>query len=305
MRKLLITLAALGALGMVPAGAVAEDLDFGGSLGLEFTFTPIPPADVDISTDITLSLSFADAQVISRTRLTWDGLQEAWLSFGLDLKALELISAMRFDPCFSMYRLQAWGEWCPAELGGLVLLENLAAPCEPADYTVGVVLDLGLNLEYGFWLRSLTGFGVWDLYYLVDDLVRTDLSPAPGWWFEEQLLGIGLQGECFSVDSWILFTDLGLNWAHFGSAYRWTEPDVEVGTRLWWTGGMAFDSAELIVAGTINPVTLRSVTVFDLGGFVMQEIDIEVAFSGITIYSQTMFDFVGLLQQVAGIELRF
>ncbi len=305
MKKLLIMLAALGALGLMPAGAVGEEFGFGGSLGLEFTFTPVPLGDLDISTDITLSLSFATAEVVSRTRLTWDGLQEAWLAFGLDLKVLELGSAMRFDPCFSMYRLQARGEWCPVEFGGLVLLENLADLCEPPDYTVGVVLDLGLQLTSGFWLRSLTGFGVWDLYYFVDDRVRTDISAAPGWWFEEQLLGMGLRGECFSVDSWILFTDLGLIWARLGSSYSWSQPDVEVGASLWWSGGWAFDTAELFVAGTIKPVTLRSVTVFDLSGFLMQEIDIEVEFSGITIYSQTLFDFAGLLQQVAGIEIRF
>ncbi len=305
MKKNLTMLAVLAAVALLPAGTMGEEFRFGGSLGLEFTFTPVPPADLDISSDITLSLSFGNAQVISRTRLTLDGFHQAWLGFGLDLSVLHLETAMRFDPCFSMYRLEVRGEWCPAEFGGLLLLENLAPICEPPDYTVGVVLDLGLQLTSGFWLRSLTGFGVWDLYYLVDELARTDISAAPGWWFEEQLLGMGLQAECFSVDSWILFTDLGLIWARLSSSYSWSQPDVAVGASLWWSGGWMFDTAELFVSGTIHPVTLRSVTVFDLSGFVMQEIDVEVTFSGITIYSQTVFDFLGLIQQVAGIELRF
>ncbi len=297
--------ATLAALMIVVTGAMAEDCGFGGSLGLEFTFTPVPPAALDISTDITLSLTFGGAHLLSRTLLTWDGLEASWLTVGMDFGNVQFETGMRFDPCFSMYRLEARGGCCPFSLGGLLILENLAPLCEPPDYTVGLALDLGLSFSSGFWVRSLTGFGVWDLYYLVDCDLRTDVQAAPGWWFEEQLVGLGLKGPCFSADTWVLFTDLGLSWWRVATTYRWTQPHVEVGTRLWFMGLFAFTQADLVVAGHIEPVALESVTTFDLGGFVMQKINIEVAFSGISIYARTLFDFSGLLQQVAGLELRF
>ncbi len=297
--------ATLAALVILVTGAMGEDCGFGGSLGLEFTFTPVPPAALDISTDITLSLTFGGAYLMSRTHLTWDGLEASWLTVGLHFEDLEFRSSMRFDPCFSMYRLEARGLCCPFSLGGLLILENLAPLCEPPDYTLGVALDLELSFSSGFWVRSLTGFGVWDLYYLVDDDVRTDIQAAPGWWFEEQLIGLGLYGTCFFTDTWVLFTDLGLSWWRVATSYRWTQPQVEVGARLWFLGLFAFTQADLVVAGHIEPVALESVTTFDLGGFLMQKLSIEVAFSGITIYARTHFDFSGLLQQVAGLELRF
>ncbi len=306
MKKLLTVVAVSAVLGLTPTGAAGQELGFGGTLGMEFTFTPLPPAGLDITADITLALSFGNAEVTNRTRLAWDGLREAWLGFGLDFSLLQVETAMRFDPCFSMYRLALRTTWCPVELGGLILVENLGVLCEePPDYTVGLVLDLTFALESGYWLRSLTGFGVWDLYNLVDDDPRTDISAAPGWLFEEELLGMGFHSQCFLVDSWILFTDLGLSWARLGSAYRWSQPDIEVGARLWWSGGWLFDTAELFVAGTIDPVTLRSTTVFDLTGFLMQRIYVDVTFSGITIYAESVFDFIGLLKQIVGIELRF
>jgi len=308
--RLLVTLVAIGVIGLLPTDGFGGGANFGGSLGMEFAFTPLPPADVVISTDINLGLRFAGGGVSSRTRLTWDGIEAAWLSLMWDLDIVEIRNTMRFDPCFSRYQLQASGGWCICEwavidVGGLLLLEDLADPCEPSDYTVGLALDLGFKMDYGFWLRSITGFGVWDLYHLVDDSPHTDVVAAPQWWFEEQLLGVGFRSPCFSVDSWMLFSDLGLLWARLGTAYRWSRPDLEVGSRLTWAAGPTFDSAQLIVSGTLAPVSVRSVTTFDLTGFMMQEIDVEVAFSGITIYTETLFDFSGLLQQVVGFELRF
>jgi len=308
--RLFITLVVAGVIGLLPMQGAGREAEFTGSLGMEFSFTPLPPADVVISSDITLGLRLGQGEVSSRTRLTWDGIEAAWLTLMWDLNIVQLSNTMRFDPCFSRYQLQAssrWGicEWASFDVGGLLLLEDLADPCEPSEYTVGLVLDLGFKMDYGYWLRSLTGFGVWDLYTLVDDDPRTDVVAVPQLRFEEQLLGMGFRSPCFSADSWLLFTDLGVLWARLGTAYRWSQPELEVGSTLTWAAGPTFDSAELIVSGTLAPVTVRSVTTFDLSGFLMQEIDVEVAFSGITIYSETLFDFSGLLQQVVGFELRF
>lgn len=295
----------VAALLVVPAFAQEQGCELSGTLGMEFTFTPVPPATLNVDTAITLSLAFAGAQVSSRTVISLNGLEAEHLTFGVDLDGVTLTTGMRFDPCFSKYWFSVRGGCCPFDLGALFLVENLAQPCQTPDYTVGIVLDIGLHFDSGFFVRSLTGFGVEWLYYLIDDDPSTDLVAVPGWWFEEELIHLGFATDCLNTESIFLFDELGFSWAQFQAFYRWSEPAIELGARVWLDSVFAFSRADLVLGVTIDPVELQSTTSFDFSGFLSQEIDISVSFSGIRLYSRTSFDFTGLVSEVVGFELSF
>jgi len=300
------TAAALTAALLLCAGpGFADDCGFAGTVGWDVYVRPVVPSTLAITSDITLSLSFGGAHVFSRTSLSWLALEAAYLGLGLSFEGLLLTSGMRFDPCLSMYRLEIESTCCPFVIGGLIQLESTAAPCDPPMYSLGLVLDLELWFAGCFWTRSLTGFGVWDVYTLIDDRPETDITLAAGLWLEEQLVGLGYQGACFSGDALALFTppDLWPTWARFGAAYRWPDPVIELGARLWTLGLSAFESAELRFHIEVLPVIVSSVTTFDLGGFVLQEVYLGVALSGLEVYARAVFDTIGLIVLVVGAQV--
>ena len=296
-----IVVAGLSLLG-IPQEA---DCTFSGVLGMEFAFIPTPPATLEVETTITLGLSFAGASVESRTVLSLDGLEAKHFKMGVELDGATLTTGMRFDPCFSKYWFEVRGGCCPFDLGTLFLVENLAPPCQTPSYTVGIVLDLGLAFDSGFFVQSLTGFGVEGLYHLIDDDPATDLTAVAGWWFEEGLLHLGFATDCLRTESIFVFDELGFSWAQFYASYTWQEPIIEIGARVWLSSMFAFDRSDFILGFSIDPVSLRSITSFDWMGFSSQEIDISIEFSGIRLYSRTLFDFTGLISVTIGFELSF
>jgi|Deesub1362B_J571_1020462.scaffolds.fasta_scaffold04975_3 hypothetical protein len=303
MRKSFVVAILLLGLGL---GALAqEQCQFSGTLGLEVSFVPVPPANLDVFTTVDLGLSFCGVGVESRTVLSLTGLEAEHLQFFLELDGLAFRTGLRFDPCFSKYWFEVRFGCCPFELGGLFLVENLADTCQTPDYTVGIVLDMGLWFDGGFFVRSLTGFGVIGLYYLIDEDPATELIAVPGWWFEEELLQVGFSTECLDIQTIVLFDTLGFAWAQFSASYYWSEPWIELGSRVRLNSAFGFDWAELILGIRVDPLTLRSVTSFDFSGFLGQEIYVAVEFSGIRLYSRTVFDFTGLLLQLVGFEIQF
>lgn len=292
-------------LGLAVGGLAQEPCDFSGVLGVEFSFIPVPPAGLDVFTTVELGLSFCGVGVESRTVLSLTGLEAEHLRFFLELEGLSFGTGMRFDPCFSKYWLEVRFGCCPVEVGGLFLVENLVAACQTPDYTVGIVLDLGLWFDGGFFVHSLTGFGVIGLYYLIDEDPATELIAVPGWWFEEELVHLGFITDCLDLQSWILFDTAGFAWVQFAASYYWSEPWIELGTRIRLNSAFGFDWAELILGLRVDPLTLRSVTTFDFSGFLGEEIYVAVEFSGIKLYSRTVFDFTGLLLELVGFEIQF
>ncbi|MDD2912940.1 MAG: hypothetical protein PHF77_05465 [Candidatus Bipolaricaulis anaerobius] len=277
---------------------------FSGSLGIEVAFTP-SSSSLDLASAVTLALACDRVEVISRTELSLTGLEAEHLMMGVDLDGIGLRSGMRFDPCFSKYWFEVRGGCCPWELGGLFLVENLAEACEPPDYTVGLVLDLGVAWHPGFFARSLTGFGVTDLDHLLDDDPATDLTAVSGVWFEEELLHLGFTGACFRADSRVLLNPYGLAWSELGASYLYPDPEAELGARIRLNGSFGLSWAKLFLGVRVPPVGIRLVTAFNLGGFVSQEVWVEVVFSWVRIHSRTQFDFGGLIQSTIGIELDF
>jgi len=259
------------ACGIGVMGLAQEGCELSGALGVELTFTPVPPASLSVDTAITSSLSFAGASVESRTVISLDGLESEHMRFAIDLDGVTLATGMRFDPCFSRYWFEVRGGCCPFDLGALLLVENLAEACQTPDFTVGIVLDLGLAFDPGFFVRSNVGFA----------------------------------SQCLRTESLFSFDELGFAWAQLHASYMWAEPAAQLGARLWIDSTFAFSQADLILRVTIDPVELRSVTSLDSLGFLSQEIDISISFSGVKLYSRTSFDFTGLLSEVIGFELSF
>ncbi len=297
----------LGALALVVAwGGVAwgQGPSLSGSLGMELVFTPLPLATLDIASAITLALTFGRAEVISRTELSIAGLVAQHLTMGVNLDGVGLRTGMRFDPCFSQYWFEVRGGCCPLELGGMFLVENLAPTCQTQSWTIGIVLDLGLAWRPGFSVRNLTGFGVTNLYHLIDLDPATALTAVPGWWFEENLVYLGFTSTCFLVETVILFDPGGLAWGEFGAAYRYPDPAAELGARIRLNRGFGLDWARLTLGVRVPPVAVKLATTFNLLGFVAQEVGVEVFFSWVRIYSQTQFDFSGLIRAAVGFELR-
>ncbi|GAB4306337.1 MAG: hypothetical protein Kow0097_05790 [Candidatus Bipolaricaulota bacterium] len=272
------------------------------TVGIEVTFT----APTAFSGATSLSLALGQATVGSRTEFSLAGLDAEHLTLAVDLGGVTFGTGMTFDPCFSRYWFDVRGScyvWCcPLGMGGLFLVENLAPVCQPPVYTMGIVLDLGMGYQPGFFARSLTGFGVTNVWALIDPDPATSVVAVPGLWFEEELLHFGYTGACFLADGAVLLDPFGFVWTEFGASYVHPEPEAELGIRLRLdTSGL--DWAKLILGVRVPPVAVRLVTTFNLLGFVEQEVKVEVFFSWVRLYARTRFDFGGFLQVVVGAEL--
>lgn len=299
----------VGVLGLALLGGALAVSQTGpvGALGFAVTFasSTTPPS---LTSEVTLGLSFGRAELQSRTELSLlPGVSFAaqHLVVGVNLDGIVLRTGMRFNPCFSRYWFEVRGGCCPLELGGLFLVENLAPTCQTPNYTIGIVLDVGVAWRPGFFARSLTGLGVTNLYGLIDLDPGTWLIAVPGMWFEEELLHLGFAGGCFRADALVLFDPFGLAWVELGASYLYPNPEAELGARVRFLGTLALDWARLFLGVRVPPVGVRLVTEFDLGGFVAQEVEVEVLFSWVRIYSRTRFDFGGFLQATVGIEVKF
>ncbi|HEU67725.1 MAG TPA: hypothetical protein ENN53_00590 [Candidatus Acetothermia bacterium] len=273
-----------------------------GTVGTEITFTA-PGAS---SGATSLSLAFGQATVSSRTEFSRAGLDAEHLTLAVDWGGVTFGTGMTFNPCFSRYWFDVRGScylWCcPLGLGGLFLVENLAPVCQIPDYTMGIVLDLGTGYERGFFARSLTGFGVTNVWALIDLDPATFVAAAPGLWFEEELLHVGFTSDCFLADAAVLFDPFGFVWTEFGASYIYPEPEAELGVRSRLDASW-LDWAKLFLGVRVPPVGVRLVTTFDLLGFVEQEVWVEVSFSWVRIYSRTRFDLGSFLQVTVGAEV--
>lgn len=282
---------------------LAQELSFSGSLGMDFLFLPSTPPSMDAA--FTLSMDVGKGGVKSLTVLSLAGLEAEHLWFWLNFSGITLKSGLTFDPCFSRWTLAVSGGCCPFFLGGMFLLGNLAPPCQTPAYTVGLILEFGVGEEPGFLIRSLTGFGVTNIYALIDDDPWTDVTLVSGWYFEEQLLHFAWSGECWRLYTTWMFTWTGLGFGELGVNYRFFQPIVDLGASLRVDSGFSLDWAKLYLGVTVDPVSVYSATAFDFFGFKWEEIGIKINFSQVLIYSATRFDLSGLIWIRVGFELKF
>jgi len=282
---------------------LAQEPTFSGSVGMDFLFQPDTPLTVDAA--FTLTMDVGKGGVKSSTILSLAGLEAEHLWMWLNFQGITLKTGLTFDPCFSRWALNVSGGCCPFFLGGWFFLGNLAPACQPPNYTIGLVLDFGVGGEPGFLARSLTSFGVQDLYALIDDDPWTDVTLVPGWYFEEELLHFAWAGDCWRLYTTWLFTYAGLSFGEFGVTYRFTQPLVTLGASLRLNSSLALDWVKLYLGVTVDPVSVYSATAFNFTSFLWQEIGLRIQFSQVSIYSATRFDLTGLIWIRVGFELRF
>ncbi|MBC7318039.1 hypothetical protein H5T57_02140 [Candidatus Bipolaricaulota bacterium] len=281
----------------------AQEPSFSGTVGMDFRFAPDTPLSVDAA--FTLTMDVGKGGMKSTTILSLTGLEAEHLWMWLDFEGITLKTGLTFDPCFSRWTLALSGGCCPFFLGGWFFLGNLAPACQPPDYTIGLILDFGVGGEPGFLARSLVGFGVTDLSFLIDEDPWTDVTLVPGWYFEEALLHFAWTGDCWRLYTTWSFTYAGLGFGELGVSYRFLQPVVELGATLRLDSSFALDWVKLYLGVTVDPVSLYSATAFDFSGLLWQEIGIKIQFSQVLIYSATQFDLSGLRWFRVGFELKF
>ncbi len=281
----------------------AQEPSFSGSLGMDFLFLPGNPPSMDAA--FTLTMDVGKGGMKSTTVLSLAGLEAEYLWIWLNFQGITLKSGLTFDPCFSRWALNVSGGCCPFFLGGWFFLGNLAPACQTPNYTIGLVLDFGVGGEPGFLARSLTGFGVKDLYHLIDEDPWTDVTLVPGWFFEEELLHFAWSGDCWRFYTTWMFTWMGLGFGELGVSYRFSQPLVELGASLHIDSSFSLAWAKLYLGVAVDPVSVYSATAFDFFGLEWEEIGIKVNFSQVLIYSATRFDLSGLVWIRVGFELKF
>jgi len=376
-------------LGGSVAHAQDRELGFTGGVGLEITYTPVPPTSFNIGSKLALSFEVAGFSFVSETGFDLFGFQSERVTLGVDLGAVQIGEEIRFDPYFSWNELSIDLSIVGVEIGVDLILANIGGVQTPT-YSMGSVLGLSSGIVCGFSITSLTGFGAVDLvnilggieapfsyellslFHHVDTLCETsvdlDVTIVSGFYFEEELfrLEVDYMGMIASNTTWFDYT--GLTKSLFELGYRFEEPSlrflaamaldgsfvitgldfiidlqidvVRFTSHTWFVenslpapipiifGGQAFAvsfeicgvlfTTETIFDGSfffaeqalaieawIDPVSLKSLTVFDTTGFASQCIYADVTLCGVVLYTQAEFDFTGIQEATFGFSITF
>ena len=96
-----ITLCMVLLLSAAGAIAVADGVDFSGSVGLDITYTPVPPTSYNIDTGLSMAFSVSGFTFTSTTGVDLTGFQSEIVTLDVDLGAVQLGDEIRFEPSFS------------------------------------------------------------------------------------------------------------------------------------------------------------------------------------------------------------
>ncbi|MFC2077365.1 hypothetical protein ACFLTM_00960 [Candidatus Bipolaricaulota bacterium] len=369
--------------------AMASDLGFSGRVGLEVSYTPIPPASYNIAADLSLGFDVDGFSFTSETGFDLFGFQSEKVALSVDLGAVQIGEEIRFEPTFSWNELSVDLAIVGVEFGIDWILANIGSVQTP-DYSMGAVIEVSSGIVCGFSIASLTGFGAVDLVnllggieapfsydllglsYYLDALcgpaIDLDVTIVDGFYFEEALvrLEVDYLGMIASNTTW--FDYQGLSQMLFEVGYRFEEPvlsfltsitidgsfvitglafildlqidvvrftshtffveatppslipivfggqvfavsfeicNVVVTSQTTFDGSFLFAEEVIAIDAVIAPVTFRSLTVFDAGGFAEECVYAGVAFSGVELYTRAGFDATGIQVVTFGFVLSF
>jgi len=307
--------------------------NFTGTVGVEFTFVPVPPTSYDITTDVSASFTIAGFSIGMQTAFDLAGFQSLGVDSSLDLGAFGIGEEILFDPYFSWNDFSLTGQVVGVELGLDLILANIGTVQTPS-YSMGAVLSVSSGLIDGFSITALTGFGATDLVNALDgveapfshDLLYlynhlADLaanSPTvwrvtivPGFYFEEELVRLEVDtcGLIASSTTWLDTSGFSQEIAELG--YRLTEPSMAFLTAVTIDSSFSLSGLDFILDVQIDPVRFTSKTsfaapnpplsipvVFDTQGFALS-----FDFSGVLITSETDFDYSFMFsRELIGIE---
>jgi len=326
----------LAVLAMLALGvsAQADDLGFTASVGLEVSYTPVPPASYNIGTELLLGIDITGFSFSSATGFDLTGFQHEWVDMRLDLGAVSIAEELRFEPIFMWNELSLDLGIVGIELGIDWILANIGTVQTPT-YSMGAVIELSSGIVCGFSITSLTGFGAIDLVNVLGGVdapftyellslfhhiaglcaadERLDVTIVSGFYFEEELvrLEIDYQGLIASNTTWFDYT--GLSRMVFELGYRFDEPELSFLTSMTLDGSFAISGLGFVLDLVINGVRFTSDTRFVeatvpspipilFGG---QRFALGVDICGVSVSTQTDFDDTFLFeQQIVALEAR-
>lgn len=327
-------IAVLSVLLLLVGGGVAGagELGFSAGVGLEVTYTPVPPTSYNIGSDLTLSFEVAGFSLVADTGFDLVGFQSEKVTLAVDLGAVQLAEEIRFEPIFSWSEMSMDLAIAGVEIGLDWILADIGTVQTPA-YSMGAVFELSSGIVCGFSITSLTGFGAVDLINILDGIeapfsyrflylfnhlaelctppLDLDVTIVSGFYFEEELfrLEVDYMGLIASNTTW--FDSAGLARMIFELGYRFEEPALGFLTSLTLDGGFAITGIDFIVDLVIDVVQFTSFTRFAEATvpspipilFAGQGFAVSFEICGVQITSQTDFDDVFLFsQQIIAIE---
>jgi len=212
----------------------------------------------------------------------------------------------------------------------LYLFEHLAEVCAaPVDLDVTVVSGfyfeeelIRLKVDYQGLIASNTTW--FDYMGLTETLFEL------GYRFEEPelsfLTSMTFDGS-FAITGFDFIVDLSIDTVRFTSHTMFAPPivpspipivfsgqgfavsfevyGVTVTTETDFDGSFLFSQELVAIEAVIDPVTFRSLTAFDAGGFASECVYADVTFSGVVLYTRAEFDFTGIDLVVFGFSVSF
>ncbi len=315
--------------------AMADDVGFSGFVGLEITYTPVPPTSYNIGADLVLAFDVSGFSFVSETGFDLAGFQSQRVSLGVDLGAVQIGEEILFDPFFSWNELSIDMTIAGVDIGVDFILANIGSVQTPT-YSMGAVIELSSGIVCGFSITSLTGFGAIDLInvlggieapfsyemlYLFNHLdtlctlpLDLDVTIVPDFYFEEELVRLeaDFMGLVASNTTW--FDSGGLSRMLFELGYRFEEPTLSFLASMGLNGLFVITDIDFIVDLQIdvvrftshtwfveNPLPVQIPIVFDGQGFA---VSFEIC--GVLITTETAFDgSVLFAEQLIAIEATF
>jgi len=263
--------------------AAANDLGFSGRVGLEVTYTPVPPASFNIGADLSLGFDIDGFSFASETQFDLLGFQGEIVVLEVDLGAVQVAEEIRFEPAFSWNELSVDLGIVGVDLGVDWILADIGGVQTP-DYTMGAVVEISSGIVCGFSIATLTGFGAVDLVNLLGGVeapfsyqllslftymdticlpaVQSDVTIVDGFYFEEALvrLEVDYLGMIASSTTW--FDYQGLSQMLFELGYRFEEPSLSFLTSMTLDGSFAITGLGFIVDLLVDVVRFTSHTTF-------------------------------------------
>ena len=280
---LLVVTMGTGAMADDPCCPPGSTLGFSGSVGLEFTFTPVPPSSYNIETGLSLSISISGFTFSSSTVFDLSGFESQGFSADVDLGAVQIGDDILFDPYFSWNDLSLSAQIVGIELGTDLILADIGSVQTP-EYSMAAVLRLSSGENCGFSITTLTGFGATDLinvlggveapfsYDLLSLFYHTqglfgssgslDVTVVSGFYFEEELVRLQMDymGLMSSSTTWFDWT--GFNYETLEIGYRFEEPSLAFLSAIAIDDTFSVSSIDFILDLQIEPVRFTSRTSF-------------------------------------------
>jgi hypothetical protein len=310
----------------------ASDLGFSASVGLEITYTPVPPASYNIGSNLQLMFEIPGFALESETGFDLTGFTFERVTLGVDLGAAKITEEIRFEPDFDWNELSLDVSIVGVEIGADWIFANIGSIQTPS-YDMGIVVAFQGEIPCGLGIASVTGFGATDLVNVVGGAVApfseemlflfthldTVCDPVPdldvtimdGLFFEEELLRLtfAFQGLLVSHTTW--FDALGLSQMTFEFGYDFADPSLGVLTAITVDGAFSIATIDVIVDLSIDVIRFTSWTGFAEPGFPVplpvifagQGFAVAFELCGVTVTSETDFDDLFLFEaEILAIE---